>query len=282
MKVLFAVIILSTTAFAQAPGRISSIFSSELSTSLPHADSVPVSVTAVTNGASFQPGIAAGSWVTIQGANLANTNPGRIWRGDEIVNGNLPTSLDGVSVMINNKPAYVYYVSPTQINVQAPSDGSVGPVTVVVTNNGSITPGGTAQMQTFAPAFFQYSGTTYAIATRNPDNALIANPSAIPGTVAAKPNDVLILWGTGFGPTNPAVPAGTVVTGAPAVVTPPTITLNNSISAPVIGAALSPGSAGLYQIAIQLPGNTPTGDVTIQASVGGFQSPATIRIFVSQ
>src|SRR5436190_4950446 len=281
MKVLLAGLMLSIAAFAQAPVPVGSIFRSELASSLPRADSVPVSVDSVTNGASFQPGIAAGSWVTIKGSNLANTNPGRIWRADEIVNGNLPTALDGVSVMINNKPAYVYYVSPTQINVQAPSDGSVGPVTVVVNNNNSVSPGGTAQLQTFAPAFFQYSGTTYAIATRNPDNALIANPSAVPGTVAAKPNDVLILWGTGFGPTNPPVPAGTVVTGAPAVVTLPRIILNNSIDATVISAVLSPGSAGLYQIAIQLPSNTPTGDVTIQASVGGVQSPATIRIFVA-
>src|ERR1041385_6717495 len=268
-------------AFSQSPrGSVGSLFGSDLATSLPRADSVPVSVTGVVNGASFQPGIAGASWVTIQGSNLANTNPGRIWKAEEIVNGNLPTSLDGVSVMINNKPAYVYYISPTQINVQAPSDGSVGPVNVVVTNNGSVSPAGTAQLQAFSPAFFQYGGTSYAIATRFPDNALLGNPASIPGTVAAKPGDVLILWATGFGPTNPAVSAGVVVTGAPAATTAPTITLANSMNANVIGTALSPGSAGLYQIAIQLPGNVPTGNVAIQASVGGVQSAAGINLFV--
>jgi uncharacterized protein (TIGR03437 family) len=282
MKGLLALVIFGSTVFAQTPHSLGSIFNSDLSTSLPHADSVSVSVNAVTNGASFQPGVSSGSWVTIQGNNLANTNPGRIWRGDEIVNGNLPTALDGVSVTINNKPAFVYYISPTQINVQAPTDTSVGPVNVVVSNNGSISSASTAQLQTFAPAFFQYSGTPYAIATRYPDNALIANPGAIAGTVAAKPNDVLILWGTGFGPTNPAVPAGVVVTGAPAATTTPTITLNNAVNAAVLNTVLSPGSAGLYQIAIQLPPNTPIGDVTITASVGGVQSLAGIKIFVSQ
>jgi uncharacterized protein (TIGR03437 family) len=237
-------------------------------------------VTGVVNGASFQPGIEAGSWVTIQGNNLSNTNPGRTWRSDEIVNGNLPKSLDGVTVTINNKPAYVYYISPTQINVQAPSDDSTGPVSVVVNNNGSVSPAGTAQLQTFSPAFFQYSGTNYAIATRYPDNALIANPASIPGTVAAKPGDVLTLWATGFGPTNPPVSAGVVVTGAPAATTTPTITLNNSIGAMVLGTVLSPGSAGLYQINIQLPNSTPSGNVSIQASVGGVQSPTGINIFV--
>ena len=265
-------------AFSQTG--VSSLFGSGLASSLPQADSVPVSVTSVVNGASFQPGIAAGSWVTIQGSNLANTNPGRIWRADEIPNGNLPTSLDGVTVTINGRPAYVYYISPTQINVQAPSDGSVGPVNVVVTNNGSASPPATAQLQAFSPAFFQYSGTNYAIATRHPDNALLGNPGAIPGTVAAKAGDVLILWATGFGPTNPPTPAGVVVAGAPAATTPPTIILANSMNATVIGTALSPGSAGLYQIAIQLPNSVPTGIVSIQASVGGFQSPSGINIFV--
>jgi hypothetical protein len=71
--------------------------------------SVPTTpvITSVVNGASLQPGIEAGSWVTIRGANLANTNPGRTWRSNEIVNGALPVVLDGVSVTIDGKPAFV-------------------------------------------------------------------------------------------------------------------------------------------------------------------------------
>ena len=66
------------------------------------APAVPtVSQNGVVNGASFQPGIQAGSWVAIFGSLLAQTDPGRIWRGDEFVDGNLPTSLDGVSVTVN-------------------------------------------------------------------------------------------------------------------------------------------------------------------------------------
>ena len=37
----------------------------------------PPAIASVLNGASFQPGIEAGSWVTIQGTNLANTT--RTW-----------------------------------------------------------------------------------------------------------------------------------------------------------------------------------------------------------
>ena len=134
-------------------GQLGDVFVAKLS--VPGA---PV-ITSVLNAASFQPGIEAGSWVMIRGTNLANTSPGRTWRSDEIVNGKLPTSLDGVTVTINGKPAFVEYISPTQINVQAPSDTAVGAVDVVVTNNGAASVPATAQLQSVAPAFFEYPGT---------------------------------------------------------------------------------------------------------------------------
>ena len=242
------------------------------------ASTKPV-ITGVVNGASFQAGIEAGSWVTIQGTNLANTNPGRTWRADEIVGGKLPTALDGVSVTINGKAAYVYYISPAQINVQAPTDGVTGAVNVVVTNNGSVSAPATAELLAFAPACFQYPGTPYAVVTRYPDNALVGNPSTIPGTVAAAKGDVLILWATGFGPTNPATAGGSVVSGAPPVATLPAVTVGGT-PVTMIGAALSPGSAGLYQIAIQLPTSLASGVAAIRASVGGFTSPAGVNLFV--
>jgi uncharacterized protein (TIGR03437 family) len=243
------------------------------------AATVGPNITAVLNGASFQAGFEAGSWVTIKGTNLANTNPGRIWRTDEVVNGVLPTSLDGVSVTIDGLAAYVYYISPTQINVQAPSDGGQGQVNVVVKNNGTASAAFPATLQPFAPAFFQYTLTPYAIATRYPDNALIGNPSVIPGTVAAKPGDVLILWATGFGPTDPPTPAGIAVTGAPKAATLPSITVGG-VPVTTIYAVLSPGSAGLYQIAVQLPASLPAGIAVVQASIGGVQSPGGVDLLV--
>jgi hypothetical protein len=86
-------------------------------------------ITSVVNGASFQPGIESGSWVTIKGTNLANS-AGQIWAASDFVNGNLPTSLANASVTIDGKPAYTYYVSTNQINVQAPTDATVGSVTI--------------------------------------------------------------------------------------------------------------------------------------------------------
>jgi uncharacterized protein (TIGR03437 family) len=235
----------------------------------------------VVNGASLQPGIEAGSWVTIVGSNLANTNTGQSWNSAEIVDGNLPTSLAGVGVTIDGKPAFVAYISPTQINVQAPSDASLGSVNVVVTNNGAISAPATVQLQADAPAFFQYPGTSYASASLLPGYAPVADPFAIPGAVAAKPGDIVVLWGTGFGATNPAIPAGTLVTGAPAVVTTPTATVGG-VTAPVISAVLTPGTAGLYQVTIQIPAAAPAGAVALQASVGGVTTANGVMIYVGQ
>jgi uncharacterized protein (TIGR03437 family) len=237
-------------------------------------------ITSVVNGASFQSGIESGSWVTIQGSDLSNTTPGRTWLPVEIVNGNLPTSLDDTSVTIDGKPAFVYYISPTQLNVQAPTDSDAGPVRVVVTNNGQVSAPFTAQLQTYSPAFFLYTGTSYAIASHYPDYALVGNPSVVAGTIVAQPGDILILWATGFGPTNPATPAGIEVVAASSVAALPTITIGGT-PVTVLSAVISPGSAGLYQVAIQLPATLPTGAVAIQASVDGVQSPSGTLIFVA-
>jgi uncharacterized protein (TIGR03437 family) len=245
------------------------------------APPAPPAITAVLNAASFQPGIEAGSWVMIRGTGLANTNPGRTWTAGEVAGGNLPTSLDGVSVTIDGKPAFVEYISPAQINVQAPSDTVTGPVGVVVDNNGAVSVPATAQLQPAAPAFFLYPGTNYAVASRLPDYAPVADPSAVPGTVAAQPGDLIVLWGTGFGATNPAQVAGTTVIGAPAVETAPTVTAGG-LAVPVVSAVLTAGAAGLYQITVRLPGTVPTGAVAVQASADGVSTQAGVDIFVGK
>src|SRR5262249_21644765 len=88
----------------------------------------------VVNAASFQAPIGPNTWVTIAGNNLATST--RVWNSTDIAGGVLPTSLDGVSVTINGKPAYIEYISPTQINVLASADTSTGPVNVQVFLNG--------------------------------------------------------------------------------------------------------------------------------------------------
>src|SRR5439155_15974948 len=93
-------------------------------------------------------------------------------------------------------------------------------------------------------------------------------------TVPAKPGEVIILWATGFGPSNPAAPIGMAVPGDQTYSTAstPSVTIGGT-SSTVFGAALAPGAAGLYQIAIQVPGTLADGDWPIQAGIGGVSSP---------
>ena len=79
----------------------------------------------VVNGTSFLPGFSQGSWITVKGVKLSGTT--RIWTGADFNGPNLPTQLDGVGVTVNGKPAYIYYISPTQINALAPADAGDGP-----------------------------------------------------------------------------------------------------------------------------------------------------------
>jgi len=83
------------------------------------------------------PAIDANTWVEVKGQNLSKADDSRTWGNSDFVNNNLPTALDGVSVTVNGKNAYVYYISPTQINILTPPDAMQGAVLVQVTNNGA-------------------------------------------------------------------------------------------------------------------------------------------------
>ena len=119
------------------------------------------------------------------------------------------------------------------------------------------------------------------MATRQ-DYSYAAKDGTFPGatTVAAKPGDVIILWGTGFGATNPAAPAGVQVpVSSFPTANPVTVTVGN-LPATVYGAALAPGFAALYQVAIQIPLSIADGDFPVVATVSGQSSPATAVITV--
>jgi len=159
------------------------------------------SVNAVVNGATFQPGIASAGFLSIVGTGLSGST--RAWASSDFAGTNLPTSLDGVSVTVNGKPTYLAYISPTQINAIAPDDDTIGPVTVQVTTPQGGASTGTALKQKEAPEFFAYqSGGTKYVAALHVDGTLVgpAGPSSRP----AAPGEVIEIYGTGFGPANPA------------------------------------------------------------------------------
>jgi hypothetical protein len=87
--------------------------------------------------------------------------------------------------------------------------------------------------------------------------------------------DSVELFGTGFGSTNSAVPAGQTFSGAAATTSPVGLQINNLSVLPSF-AGLS--GAGLYQINVTVPAGLGTGDVALQASVAGVQTPSGVVI----
>jgi uncharacterized protein (TIGR03437 family) len=232
----------------------------------------------IVNGASFLAGIAPNSWFTVYGTNLSSVTD--TW-ANAISGDNLPTSLDGVKMSVGGEPAYIAYVSPTQINALAPNVGP-GTVAVTVTNSNGSSSAINAAAQTVQPAFFQWPG-NYAVATRPDYSYAVKNGTFSTATVPAKPGDVIVLWGTGFGPTTPLAPVGTVIPSTTVFNTasPVTVTVGG-VSATVYGAALTGGNAGLYQVAIQIPTSLANGDYPVIATISTVPSPATTLITVQQ
>ncbi len=240
-------------------------------------NSPTISSNGVVNGASFAPGIVPGSWLTITGSNLAPQTD--TW-DKFIVNGKLPNEVDGVSVTVGSQQAFVYYISPTQINVQAPDVGT-GPVPVTVKTPSGTSVAVTATVASASPAFFLWPG-SQAVATRQDASLAVKNGTFGSATVAAKPGDVLILWGTGFGPTTPVVAAGIQVPADKQYNCSPVAVKIGTADAQVFGCALSPGYAGLYQVAIQVPASLADGDYALKATVSGATSPDGVTLSVKK
>jgi protocatechuate 3,4-dioxygenase beta subunit len=228
------------------------------------------------NGASFQSGGAPASWVTIFGNNLSTTT--RTWRNSEVVNGKLPQNLDGVQVQINGKAASVYYISPKQLNVQVPDDATSGNVQVLITNANGVSDPLTVPLQPLMPAFFLFPE-DYVAAVRS-DGAYIGPSGLIEGlpTTPAQPQDLVMLFGTGFGATNPNTPAGQKVQTAAPLAGAVTIQIDNSFAG-VSYAGLT--GAGLYQFIITVP-DLPDGDHAVSAAVDGVRTQRIGRIRIQR
>jgi uncharacterized protein (TIGR03437 family) len=216
----------------------------------------------VVNAASLNAGIAPGSWITIFGSNLASAT--HALNSSDLVDGALPTTLSGVSVQINSKPAFVDYVSPTQINLQAPTDDTIGSVPLTATNSNGTSDTFTANLQSILPGLFASSN--YVAAVRS-DGTIVTGS-------AVKPGDVLELFGTGFGPTTPAVAAGIVFSGSAPVSNPVTTTIGDLL-APIAYAGLV--AAGLYQFNVTVP-SLADGDYEVIAKVAGLSTQSGVKL----
>jgi uncharacterized protein (TIGR03118 family) len=229
-----------------------------------------VASTAITNAAQATGGIAANTYITIKGSNLAATK--RSWAAADFgpTGKTLPTSLDGVSVTVNGEPAYITYISPVQINALTPTDlPGTGQVTVQV-SDGSLTSAPinvTAQL--VAPSFFLFDAAGHIAATHVSFAPIGTATSTIVGTPAA-PGEVIVLFGNGFGATTPAALNGQVQAGPAPMAANPTITFGG-IGANVVFAGLT--ATGLYQFNVTVPAGLADGDAAVAASANGIATP---------
>jgi uncharacterized protein (TIGR03437 family) len=236
-------------------------------------------ITGMANAASFQPGFAAATWVSIFGTNLSQST--YTWQASDFVNGLLPTSLQGVSVTINGVAAYVGYISPTQINVLAPDDATAGAVQVQVTAAQQTSNSFSAPKAPFAPAFFTIAGGDY-VAAQHADYSLVGAANLLPGvtTTPAKPGETILLYGTGFGPTNPPLPTAQLVTTPEPLPTNAVAISIGGVAATAAFAGLV--SPGLYQFNVTVPNSLPNGDAAVLAMIGGVATQTGVSVTVQQ
>jgi hypothetical protein len=76
-------------------------------------------ISSVTTAAGENSTISPNTWAEIKGASLGLPE-NRTWQTSDFVNGQMPVSLDGISVSMNGESSYVYYVGPNQIDVLTP------------------------------------------------------------------------------------------------------------------------------------------------------------------
>jgi uncharacterized protein (TIGR03437 family) len=219
----------------------------------------------VVHAASFTPNgaLVPGSIVSIFGANLASTSAGASSLP-------LPKTLAGASLQVGGYDVPLFYSSGGQINAQLPFE--LPPNSrpqLIVKGADFVTVPETITVATARPGIFSTTqdgkgqGVIMDVGNRLVDSA---NP--------AKAGDVVVVYCTGLGATNPAVRSGEAAPASPLakVVTPVTVTIGGQ-PATVQYAGLTPGLVGLYQVNVQIPsGVTPGSSVSLVISQDGVPS----------
>ncbi|MBS1858527.1 MAG: hypothetical protein JST11_24375 [Acidobacteria bacterium] len=260
---------------------------SPLATSGPPA----ISANGVVSAGAFGgfPTVAPGSWMEIYGSNLSGTTRG--WTGNDFVGLKAPTVLDGVSVTIGGKQAFIDYVSPGQVNAQVPSGVPTGAQQMTVTNAGGTSSSygitvNPLQPGLLAPGSFSIGGKQYVVAQFS-DGSYVLPPNSISGltTRQAKPGETVIIYGVGFGPVldsgNQNIPAGTIVQAVNKLANPFTMSIGGS-NATLGYAGLAPNFVGLYQFNVVVPNIANNDLAPLTFSLNGTAGTQTLYLAVKQ
>ena len=176
----------------------------------------------------------------------------------------LPQTLNGVKVTIGGMGTPLIYVSPNQVNAQAPLELGAGVQTVTVDNGAGPSTAFSVNVAATAPAIF-FSPVAAVLKNVNYSLVSAGNP--------AHAGDVLLIYATGLGQTTPAGATG-------ALSAPETLARTGNVTATIGGKAAavvysiaSPGFAGLYQVAVTVPAGV-AGNAALQIAAGGAPSNA--------
>ncbi len=232
----------------------------------------------ILNGADFVPGpFAVNSVISLFGSNLSYSPPVGLASNAT----SLPLQLGGVQVSINGLWAPLIYVSPTQINLLVPGYFNPGNVNVVVNRQGWYGPTATITLVPVAPQLFATSD-GFVIAQHADYSQITSNAPAVPG-------ETIILYVTGLGadPSMNTIAGEADIPGGPAPTNTNLQVLFNGTAVAswanggnqgtsnIQYAGVTPGSPGIYQINLILPGNLPA-NPQIQVTAGGQTSAANI------
>jgi len=215
----------------------------------------PVNLPVVTNAASFYLRPATpGGIATIFGENLSNTTA-------IAEKTPLPTELGKTQVKIGNYLAPLFYVSPTQINLQIPfeinwSDGKIKVKIVPDIDH----------PEDYLTIINQADYSDVGIFSAKIEGVwqpIIVNASRQPWEFVTPSNPVMpsewiTIYLTGLGRVSPPVPTGEAAPMSPlSVITEKLEVTINKEQAETNFAGLTPGFAGLYQINIKIPDLLP-------------------------
>ena len=197
--------------------------------------------------------------------------------GDQtVINSTLPVpaTLGDIQVFVAGTAAPLLYVSPTQINLQIPSNTPVGgfqEFKVVRASTGQVLASWLFRIDSVSPGLFtaNATGSGQLLAT-NADGTV--NNASHP----AKAGTYVTLYGTGQGLVSGMPPDGVPTPGAIlSTNAKPNVLINGPNFVPdsdVQFSGLCPGFVGLWQINVKVPANVPPGDVPVFVSIGGISS----------
>ena len=238
-------------------------------------------------GLSFPPvrSISPNSIISIFGENFAPLGTMRLVGSADLVNGRLPTRFGDVCVQIGSQLAAIFHVFPGQVNVQAPNvppgNAQVQVIAGCQSANEVRSNIQTVNVQAATPEFFYFlrnaDGRNPIAATNAVTGAFIGASGLIAGAdfVPAKPGDILTLYATGLGVTNPAFATGELPGGIGSTVGLVTVNLGgaNVAAGNVLYAGVAPFLAGVYQVNLRVPDAAPDGDLQVVLRVGGIPTP---------